>query len=425
MRAPAPVLHASAWFPPEQVGGTEIYLQGLVAALSRLGRAGRVIVPRAADDLAAYSFAGIEVSPYPRLGDVGPAAQAQSLSALFEANAGAIYHQHAWTPDCGAEQLRLAREKGLRTVLTVHLASAVCLRGTMMRFGRVPCSGDVSAEPCAACWAQGRGLPRPLAEALALWPFGGAMAPSRLRTALNARQIAAQRRQDLSEMTGRAEVLVAVCQWLHAALAANGARPDQLRLSRQGVSAEFVTAPARVRAPDALPRRLLYIGRWDALKGVDLVVSALAAEPDLPLQLAIHAIAGDADGEEYRARVEAIAGGDPRISIHPPAGRNALPGLMADSDALVIPSVTMETGPLVALEAQSVGLYILGADIGGVAELVDDEAKGRLVAAGDFEAWRGALRAFAREGPPAAVPRRVRTMDDVARDMADLYATLD
>ena len=43
---------------------------------------------------------------------------------------------------------------------------------------------------------------------------------------------------------------------------------------------------------------------------------------------------------------------------------------MANFDLLAVPSQWMETGPIVVLEAHAVGTPVLGANLGGIAELV-------------------------------------------------------
>jgi glycosyltransferase involved in cell wall biosynthesis len=71
------------------------------------------------------------------------------------------------------------------------------------------------------------------------------------------------------------------------------------------------------------------------------------------------------------------------------------------------------------------GLFVIGSNLGGIAELVDQPWKGRLVAAGDVAAWRSALAEFAAAGAPVRpAVSTMRTMADAAQDMARLYESL-
>jgi glycosyltransferase involved in cell wall biosynthesis len=252
------------------------------------------------------------------------------------------------------------------------------------------------------------------------------IAPRRAATALSARAIGEERMTDIAAMIADADRLVAVCAWLRDLMTDNGARPDQVVLSRQGVPKAGPVPKPPVRAASG-SRRLLYLGRWDRSKGIDILVAALRAEPALELELVIHGgLAAGADDQVYQSEVAAIAEGDRRIRIEGPLQRDTVASAMRDFDALAVPSTCLETGPMVALEAQAAGLYVIGSDLGGLSELIDAPWKGTLVRAGDIGAWRRALALFAAEGPPPRPPgQTVRRMADAAADMARLYASLD
>ena len=205
--------------------------------------------------------------------------------------------------------------------------------------------------------------------------------------------LGAEKGAQLGEMIRNADRVVAVCGWLHDALAANGVPPERLVLSRQGVSAAFLEA---ARKPAASPRcggegplKLLYVGRWHPVKGIDVVVRAIRALPaEARVRLTVHAVPGRAEEAAYDRNVRELAGGDPRIVFGPPLARHEIAAAMARHDALVVPSLWLETGPLVVLEAQAAGLYIMGSRLGGIAELVAEDGGGELVEAGSVPPGR-------------------------------------
>jgi glycosyltransferase involved in cell wall biosynthesis len=88
----------------------------------------------------------------------------------------------------------------------------------------------------------------------------------------------------------------------------------------------------------------------------------------------------------------------------------------------------LETGPLVALEAFAAGVPVLGANLGGIAELVRDGVDGILVAPDDPVAWATTIRQLADNRQVIGVLRTgiapPRTMDGPADDMAKLYAVI-
>lgn len=421
------VLHATAWYAPHHVGGTEIYVEGLVDALASRGIAGTVLTPRTAGAPARYRHAGHTVATYPGRAVTGAARPGlDAFRRLLEANPAEIYHQHSWTGDCGPGHLETARALGFRTVLTVHVPGVTCLRGTMLRFGTEPCDGWVEARRCGGCWAHGKGMPRGIAAALARLPLPVAerlrKAPGRLATALAARAIGAEREGQVRSLIAGADRIVAVCGWLAEALLANGVPPERLILNRQGLS-DDLAVPAPIPPSPSTPPSLLYLGRWDPVKGVDVLVRAVRRST-APLRLTLRGVAQTAADRAYEAEVRAIAGDDPRIRFAPPVGRADLMAEMARHDVLAVPSRWLETGPLVVLEARRAGLYVLGSRLGGIAELLEPDGGGQLVAAGDVPAWTAAVDDVVARGVRRGPPRDVRTMSDVAAEMAGLYGSL-
>ena len=438
------VVQATAWYPPYDIGGTEVYLEGLIGELRALGVESSVLVPRHPRAAGTYAHAGTPVETYPvnevpasdEMRDGRPHLEFGEFRARLARRKGGIYHQHAWSRGCGPHHLRAARELGLATVLTVHVPGTICLRGTMLRYGTRPCDGRVEERACGACWAQGRGMPRPLAGAVARLPLPIARRARRGRTraatALAARALGSERRAQLAEMIRNADRVVAVCAWLHEALVANGVPPARLVLSRQGLPSAYL---GTVRAPAAAAWRdgqgqlkLLYVGRWHPVKGIDVIVRAVRALPsEANVQLTVHAVAGKDEEAAYEQSVRKLAGGDPRIAFAPPLARSEVAEVMARHDALVVPSLWLETGPLVVLEAQAAGLYVVGSRLGGIAELIAEGADGELVEAGYVRAWTAAVARLAERrasGTLACRPREVRSMAAVAAEMATLYRSL-
>jgi glycosyltransferase involved in cell wall biosynthesis len=436
------VVQATAWYPPHGVGGTEVYVESLVSELQALGVGSKVLVPRKPEAAEFYEREGTPVSTYPvnelpargELRQRLPHKGFDRFRALLAGEKGAIYHQHSWTRGCGLHHLLCARELGLRTVLTVHVASNICLRGTMMRFGETPCDGVVDEAKCGACYIEGRGLSKTIARTLAGLPRTIAQRArqrdGRIATALSARVLGCEKHQQLRTMIDKADLIIAVCQWLYDALVENGAPPEKLRLIRQGLPSSLMdTASAREEASDAAgkgPLRLLFLGRWDSSKGVDVLVKAVRALPShCEVTLSVHALAANAEERAYEARVRMLAGGDRRIAFVGPLARSALASTMAQHDVLAVPSICLETGPLVVLEAQAAGLFVLGSRLGGIAELIEEG--GELVESGKPDAWAESIERLSRlhaMGGFSKKPTAIRTMKAVGLEMAHLYRSL-
>jgi glycosyltransferase involved in cell wall biosynthesis len=250
-----------------------------------------------------------------------------------------------------------------------------------------------------------------------------------MKTALTAPLLARRRQVEFDEMVANADRIVAVCEWLHDALSINGVPSEKLFLSRQGIDGAFAARVAQVRASrSSQPRsefRVLYLGRWDPVKGIHILVQAIHMIPkDIPLKLAVHAIAKSPEERDYASKVTKMSDGDSRIVIGSHIARDKLPEVLAQADVLVVPSLWLETGPLVVLEAQAAGLPIIGSRLGGIAELVRDPEMGTLVPAGDPAALANAIVQMALHRKAPTVSGGIRKMGDVADDMVSIYESL-
>jgi glycosyltransferase involved in cell wall biosynthesis len=417
------VLHAAAWYPPHHLGGTEVYVAGLAKQLQARGVETAVIKPWDGTPIADHEHDGVAVRLYAvgdarsqdQLAGLAPHAGFETFEARLREARADIYHQHSWTLGLGGPHLAAARALGVRTVLTIHTPDVNCLRGTMMRFGEEACDGRIETRRCAACWIERRGAPRPIAGMLA--------------AALGAADHVRHKRRAFDRLLASADRIVAVASWVRDALILNGAPADQVVLSRQGLDLELERALGRCLAPTPSgPLRIGYLGRWHPTKGVDILIKATRSLPsDVAARLTIRAMPTGAEDAAYEAEQRRLAAGDERIEILPAVSRADLPAALRQLDVLAAPSLWLETGPLVVLEAQAAGLAVLGSDAGGIAEFVARGGRDRLFPPGDVAACARAIAEMASDVDrlrAARAPAPVRTMADVTDEMLALYQAL-
>ncbi|QPN61566.1 glycosyltransferase family 1 protein [Synechococcus sp. CBW1002] len=113
---------------------------------------------------------------------------------------------------------------------------------------------------------------------------------------------------------------------------------------------------------------LLYIGRLSAEKQIERIKPVLEALPDARL-----ALVGDGP---YRSQLERIFAGTPTSFVGYLAGEE-LASAYASGDAFLFPSST-ETLGLVLLEAMAAGCPVVGANRGGIPDIVTDGENGCL-----------------------------------------------
>ncbi|SKB14656.1 Glycosyl transferase group 1 [Planktothrix sp. PCC 11201] len=439
------LISTTSWYFPDSSGGVEVYLDGLIQGLQPHGIETQVAV----SDLLQtqernYQYKGVNVYRYPVAPCPNLSQEKQQLPPLgfsqfadwLSSQSVDIYHQHSWRYGCGLHHLRLARQLGLPTIVTIHMPEAVCLRGTMMHQEQYPCDGYIDPVRCGRCYGVPKRVPAPIIQGISQLPASiGLPLAAKLTSApdVRIRQLGRTiaiplsvkiHRQSLLEMANLADRIVAVCQWLYDAFLLNGVPPEKLVLCRQGVS---YSSAEKKQFQQQSPLKIGFLGRWQETKGIQILVEAIhRLDPDIPVELTIHGMLHGEAGKNNRERVLAIAEQDSRIRVAQKLSREEVPQHLAGFDILAVPSQWLETGPLVVLEAYAVGTPVIGSHLGGIAELVRHGVDGWLVSTPtEVSAWTEAIaylathRDLIRQFHQNILP--VRTMQNVADEMAGLY----
>lgn len=431
------VLHLPYTYFPDPAGGTEIYVAQLTRELRALGVESVVAAPGAAaatyehEDTVVVRY--VVADPVDRGELQDAAASPSAISALAGIVASVrpdVLHFHAYTRGIPPEVGEAARSAGVPVIVTYHTPTVTCARGTLLRNGEVYCDGALFVTRCARCMLQLHGVPAPVAVPLARVPAavgravraivpraGGPLAALRMTEMMD------DRHQRVRGHLRGASAVVAPSRWVADLLAGEGVPPDRMVVSPQGV--DLAAAPPRRARMARGPVRLALPARYSPEKGIDVVLAALATIPDADVRLDIFGPAQHAEARSYRAALELKASNDPRIHFHDGIAPDRVIDSLADADAVIVPSISMETGPLVVLEAFAAGTPVIGSDLGGIAERVRDDVDGMLVPPGDVAAWGRAIARFF--GDPALRERLTsgvrppRRMSDVAAEMATLY----
>ena len=193
----------------------------------------------------------------------------------------------------------------------------------------------------------------------------------------------------LDEKVARARFTVCISHFARsqAMLFSDRAHWQRLHVIHCGVEpARYETGPPEGGTDGP---RLLFVGRLAAIKGVYVLLEALA-QADLPrAQLTL---VGDGPERPALEREAARLGLDARFKGF--RGQAEVAAALAGADALVLPSFA-EGVPVVLMEAMASARPVIATRVGGVAELVREGESGWLVAPGDPSALAGALRHLA------------------------------
>jgi glycosyltransferase involved in cell wall biosynthesis len=128
---------------------------------------------------------------------------------------------------------------------------------------------------------------------------------------------------------------------------------------------------------------LLFLGRLETIKGIDILIEAARRAKEVPLL-----IAGSV-GEPLASRLPEILPENAKY-VGLKHGQE-LTDLTHNALAVVLPSICYENQPFSILEAFASGKPVVASDLGGMTELVAHYERGLLVKPGDPDALAGAM----------------------------------
>lgn len=422
-------------YPPSATGGAEMRAARTAAGLARLGFDVRVlafdahtpaelrwadtvqdgvVVRRLTGNLAAGQCAFRASYDNRAIGSAVEAALDEWRPALLHLFSGYLM---------SASVVHAASRRHVPVVVSLTDYWWFCHRITLVRPDGRRCAGP-SPSGCALCRAERRrrwrvpaGVWPAAAERLWEWAAAWPVVGSRMGLPL-----VNERAATLAAALEHVREFVAPSRVLAEFYVRHGVPRRRIHVVRQGV--EIARCPLRVRS-DRL--RFGFIGQVKPHKGVDLLLDAWSRlTGPRPRSLLLY---GAAAGEEaYGERVTRMIARLPDAEWRGVFGAEQRWDVFSRLDVVVVPSRWVENSPNIILEAQAVGLPVVGTNIGGVAELVMHERNGLLFETDSVTDLSRQLQRLIDEpdlvGRLAHQSLPLRTLEDELQDLVGVYRGL-
>lgn len=154
---------------------------------------------------------------------------------------------------------------------------------------------------------------------------------------------------------------------------------------------------------------VLYFGRYSQEKGVGLLLEAARALPEIPF-----IFAGKGPMKEQLANI-------PNLKDVGFQSGEALTRLIREACFSVCPSRCYENCPFSVMESITLGTPVLGAEIGGIPELIEPGKTGELFLSGDLEDLTAKLRQMWANPRRDACRAAFDTAEEYAMKLLDIY----
>ena len=253
----------------------------------------------------------------------------------------------------------LAHQRCIRVVWTLHDYKLLCPRYDCLRGGK---------DICELC-------------------FGGDKTPcrnyqcmkgSRLASEIGYREAVMWNRRRLEAST---DLFVCPSRFMAEKMAQGGFSKDKLK-----VLCNFIDIEKCRKDNYAKDDYYCYVGRLSHEKGVGTLVEAAAR---LPYKLKI--IGGGPLSEELRIKSEELKGNVEFLGFRQ---WDDIKDIVGKAKFTVIPSEWYENNPLSVIEAECLGTPVLGARIGGIPELIDEDMNGMTFESGNADDLAGKIKAM-------------------------------
>jgi glycosyltransferase involved in cell wall biosynthesis len=400
------IIYCLNHFLPSKQAGTEIYVWALAKEIQRKGHEAIILIPSPGEPSSReYEYDGLRVIQYAEPSAIdrafmrsrkAPAGLNTFLSFVQQIAPSLVHiHEYTWSNGITVHHFEALRLLNIPTVMTMHLAGYTCRTSKLMYMGKDLCDGLIRVKRCARCSLNDSME----SEAAAMVLYAASVTlyklkidPSkwdnRLGTALSFPFIIEGLREGLERLIGSVNQIIVLTKWYKKILEINGVPENKLTYIPQGLPQKAEKTGRGSSAADGAVR-LVFVGRIDPLKGLHLLLEALAGLPADKINLDIY---GQVADERYHQECMALSEKMNNVGWKGIMNQKEVIPTLGSYHALCLPSTFSEMSPLVIQEAFAAGIPVIGSDVYGIAEQVREGVNGLLFRFNDPGSLQNVLR---------------------------------
>jgi glycosyltransferase involved in cell wall biosynthesis len=206
----------------------------------------------------------------------------------------------------------------------------------------------------------------------------------------------------LARLYDPVDLFICPSRFLRTKMVAGNVFPDRLRSLPNFTDAVRLAPKSEPGGP------VVFVGRLNHQKGVDVLVTAA---PSLPDGARVVIIGDGPERDALERLASTVAPG--RVHFSGALDRAAARDVMRSAGVVVLPSRGYENQPLVILDALALGVPVVGTDIGGIPELILEGSTGYVVPVEDPSALAAAVSRVVTD------PERARAMGRSGREFVE------
>jgi glycosyltransferase involved in cell wall biosynthesis len=371
-------------FPPESVGGTELYCWSLARTLTRAGHEIHIFYPTPdllpGEEMVEREGVYLWRVPLPDSRNAeNPVSQYWhtfrdlGIEAVFtrflaQVQPDLVHFQHVQ----GVSARLIALAAPLTRIVTLHDYWYFCANSQLIRPDRQPCQGpNAGCRNCVDCATERADLQwmRPLRPLVAL-PF-------------------AYRNHYLSKLADEVDLFIAPSEFLRQQYIRHGFPADRMIVVENGLDEDKLAMQPVVPLPDPQIRpHFGFLGSLAWQKGVHILIEAFNQVGD---NASLTIYGSERLFPDYVAKLKGLAQ-HPNIRFAGLLEPQQVGAALRQLDCLVVPSLWYENSPLVIQEAYGMGVPVVASRLGALTEKVEDGRAGRLFGPGDVTDLATVLR---------------------------------